>query len=89
MTISLTELVATAKNRWRVERSHEDLKGQLGLDHYEGRSFVGWHHHVTVALVCYAFLVAEKARLFFPRGRQVVSAQFARVRGLSVTSTTP
>jgi SRSO17 transposase len=66
MTISLTELVTTAKNRWRVERSYEDLKGQLGLDHYEGRSFVGWHHHVTVALVCYAFLVAEKARIFFP-----------------------
>lgn len=65
-TISLKQMVWTVKNRWRVERSYEDLKGQLGLDHYEGRSFIGWHHHVTVALVCYAFLVAERARSFPP-----------------------
>lgn len=65
-TLSVKQLVRTAKNRWRVERSYEDLKGQLGLDHYEGRSFIGWHHHVTVALACYAFLVAERASLFFP-----------------------
>lgn len=65
-TLSIKQLVRTVKNRWRVERSYEDLKGQLGLDHYEGRSFIGWHHHVTVALACYAFLVAEKARSFFP-----------------------
>ena len=36
------------------------------LDHYEGRSFIGWHHHVTAALVCNAFAVAEQARLFPP-----------------------
>lgn len=65
-TISLKELVKTLKNRWRVERSYQDLKGQLGLDHYEGRSFIGWHHHVTVALACHAFLVAELARSFPP-----------------------
>lgn len=64
--ISLKQMVRIVKNRWRVERSYEDLKGQLGLDHYEGRSFIGWHHHVTVALVCYAFLVAERARSFPP-----------------------
>ena len=63
---SLKDLVRTVKTRWRTERAYEDLKGQLGLDHYEGRSFVGWHHHVTVALVCYAFLVAERARSFSP-----------------------
>ena len=65
-TTSVKELVRTIKNRWRVERSYQDLKGQLGLDHYEGRSFIGWHHHVTVALACYAFLVAECARSFSP-----------------------
>lgn len=65
-THSVKQLVRTAKNRWRVERSYEDLKGQLGLDHYEGRSFIGWHHHVTVALACYAFLVAERAGAFSP-----------------------
>ncbi len=63
-TISLKGMVRTVKNRWRIERSYEDLKGQLGLDHYEGRSFIGWHHHVTVALTCYAFLVAERVRSF-------------------------
>jgi SRSO17 transposase len=60
------QLVRTFKERWRVERSYEDMKGELGFDHYEGRSFVGWHHHVTAVLVCYAFLVAEAVRSFPP-----------------------
>lgn len=63
------QLVRTFKSRWRIERSYQDLKGELGLDHYEGRSFVGWHHHVTVVLVCYAFLVAQHARSFPPSAR--------------------
>lgn len=63
------ELVRTFKSRWRIERSYEDLKGELGLDHYEGRSFVGWNHHVSVVLACYAFLVAEHARSFSPSAR--------------------
>jgi SRSO17 transposase len=63
---SLKQLVRTFKSRWRIERSYEDLKGELGLDHYEGRSFIGWHHHVTVVLACYAFLVAALARSFPP-----------------------
>lgn len=66
---SLKQLVRTFKSRWRIERSYQDLKGELGLDHYEGRSFVGWHHHVTVTLACYAFLVAELARSFPPSAR--------------------
>ena len=52
--------------RWRTERVYEDLKGELGLDHFEGRRFPGWHHHVSVALSCYAFIVAERARRFPP-----------------------
>jgi SRSO17 transposase len=51
-SISCVQLVRIFKSRWRIERSYEDLKGELGLDHYEGRSWVGWHHHVTVALAC-------------------------------------
>jgi len=66
-SIPLKEMIRTVKNRWRIERSYEDLKGEIGLDHYEGRSFIGWHHHVTVALVCYAYLVAEQARAFSPQ----------------------
>lgn len=63
---SCKQIVRTFKSRWRIERSYQDLKGELGLDHYEGRSFIGWHHHVTVVLACYAFLVAEHARSFSP-----------------------
>ena len=66
---SCKQLVRTFKSRWRIERSYEDLKGELGLDHYEGRSFIGWHHHVSVVLACYAFLVAEHARSFPPSAR--------------------
>ncbi len=62
--ISLQELVRITMQRWRTERGYEDLKGELGLDHYEGRRFRGWHHHISVALCCYAFVVAERHRIF-------------------------
>jgi len=68
--LSCKQMVRTVKSRWRIERSYEDLKGELGLDHYEGRSFVGWHHHVSVVLTCYAFLVAENVRSFPPSARR-------------------
>src|SRR5258708_30696696 len=67
---SRKQLVRITKERWRTERVYEDLKGELGLDHYEGRSFRGWHHHVTVVLCCYAFVLGERLRHFPPsRGR--------------------
>jgi SRSO17 transposase len=62
-------LVREVKQRWRTERTYEDLKGQLGIDHFEGRRFPGWHHHLSVALCCYAFIVAERARLSPPPTR--------------------
>ena len=62
--IPLQELVRITMQRWRTERAYEDLKGELGLDHYEGRRFRGWHHHISVALACYAFVVAERHRIF-------------------------
>jgi SRSO17 transposase len=61
---SLTELVRITMQRWRTERVYQDLKGELGFDHYEGRRFPGWHHHVSVALCCFAFVVAERHRIF-------------------------
>lgn len=73
--ISCKQLVRTFKERWRIERSYEDMKGELGLDHYEGRSFIGWHHHVSVVLACYAFLVAEHARSFPPSARRARHAR--------------
>lgn len=65
-------IIRLLKQRWRTERVYQDLKGELGLDHYEGRRYSGWHHHVSVALCCYAFVVAERSSLFFPppRGSQ-------------------
>lgn len=59
------ELIRLTMQRWRTERAYEDLKGELGLDHFEGRRWRGWHHHVSVALACFAFAVAERHR-FFP-----------------------
>ena len=60
------QLVHLLKERWRTERVYQDMKGELGLDHFEGRRFRGWHHHVTIAIATYAFLVAERARRFPP-----------------------
>jgi SRSO17 transposase len=63
------QLVDLVKEHCWTERVYEDLKGGLGLDHFEGRTYRGWHHHVTVALVCFAFIVAERARRAFPQRR--------------------
>ena len=62
--IPLEVLAALTMQRWRTERAYQDLKGQLGLDHYEGRRFPGWHHHISVVLACFAFAVAERHRIF-------------------------
>ena len=50
-----------------------EMKGELGLDHFEGRSYVGWHHHVSVAICRYAFVVTERMRQFLPSTRRHVS----------------
>ena len=69
--MSKKQIVRIVKERWRTERAYEELKGELGLDHFEGRSFPGWHHHISVVLSCYAFIVAERVRRFSPStGRQ-------------------
>lgn len=64
--ISRKQLVRVVMQRWRTERVYEDLKGELGFDHFEKRRFPGWHHHVSVALCCYAFIIAERVRHFPP-----------------------
>jgi SRSO17 transposase len=69
-TVTKKQLIRILKLRWRTERMYEDMKGQLGLDHFEGRRFRGWHHHVSAALCCYAFVVAEHARSFPPSARE-------------------
>jgi SRSO17 transposase len=57
----LRELVDTAKLRWRIERDFQDLKQEIGLDHYEGRGWCGFHHHAALSIAAYGFLVAERS----------------------------
>jgi SRSO17 transposase len=68
--MSKKKIVRLIKERYRTEQVYEELKGELGLDHFEGRSFPGWHHHVSVVLCAYAFLVAERSRGFPPSARR-------------------
>jgi SRSO17 transposase len=66
--VSLTALVRMAKHRWIIERDYEELKQELGLGHFEGRGWRGFHHHATLCLAAYGFLVAERNR-FSPSAR--------------------
>jgi SRSO17 transposase len=65
---SLKSLVKMAKHRWIIERDYEELKQELGLGHYEGRGWRGFHHHATLCIAAYGFLVSER-NLFFPSAR--------------------
>jgi SRSO17 transposase len=56
----LERLVSLAKLRWRVEHDYRELKDALGLDHFEGRSHRGWHHHVTLVSIAHGFLTLER-----------------------------
>ena len=58
----LTALVRLAKHRWIIERDYEELKQELGLGHYEGRRWRGFHHHATLCIAAYGFLVIERTR---------------------------
>ena len=57
---TLLDLVRLAKLRWRIEQDYRELKDALGLDHFEGRSFRGWHHHVTLVSMAHAFLTLQR-----------------------------
>ena len=58
----LKELVALAKHRWIIERDYQELKQELGLNQYEGRGWRGLHHHGTLCIAAYGFLVGERSR---------------------------
>lgn len=57
------ELIALIKLRWRIERDFQEMKDELGLDHFEGRGWRGFHHRGILCIAAYAFLAAERARL--------------------------
>ena len=65
-TLPMADLVRLAKLRWRIERDYQELKDELGLDHFEGRGWRGFHHHGALCIAAYAFLAAERARLSPP-----------------------
>ena len=61
--ISFERLVDFVKLRWRIERDYQDLKQEVGLGHYEGRGWRGFHHHATLCIAAYGFLIAEQATI--------------------------
>jgi SRSO17 transposase len=61
-TASLKALVQLAHQRWTIEQQYQELKDELGLDHFEGRSFPGWHRHVVLTALAYAWLQHERRR---------------------------
>lgn len=68
LNTSLKALVKMAKQRWIIERDYQELKQELGLGHFEGRNWLGFHHHATLCIAAYGFLVAERNR-FSPSAR--------------------
>lgn len=79
-TASLTQIVRLIHQRWAIEQQYQELKTELGLDHFEGRTFPGWHHHVVLTAITYNFLQAERRRarvhLTFPVIRGIVQEIF-------------
>ncbi len=65
-TTPIADLVRLAKLRWRIERDYQELKDELGLDHFEGRGWRGFHHHGALCIAAYAYLAAERARFSPP-----------------------
>jgi SRSO17 transposase len=61
--IGFARMVELAKLRWRIERDYQELKQELGLGHYEGRGWRGFHHHASLCMAAYGFLIAERVRI--------------------------
>ena len=61
--ISFRQLVDFAKLRWRIERDYQELKQEVGLGHYEGRGWRGFHHHATLCIAAYGFLISEQGMI--------------------------
>lgn len=83
-TTSLRTLVRFGKLRWRIERDYQELKGEIGLDHFEGRTWTGFHHHVALCAAAHAFLALRRA-LFPP----ALDTMDDRSRAPTSTSTAP
>ena len=73
---SVVELVTEAKRRWRIERDYQELKQEIGLGHYEGRGWRGFHHHATLCIAAYGFLISERSVIppSGPRSATIIQA---------------
>ena len=93
--ITFTHLVHVTKLRWRIERDYLELKQEIGLGHFEGRGWRGFHHHATLCIAAYGFLISERAA--FPPSQALVAGLFEatvlpenyKPRGASIANPTP
>lgn len=76
---SLADLVSTAKLRWRIERDYRELKQELGLGHYEGRGWRGFHHHASLCIAAYGFLISQRETIPPSAAAKAQSRQKPRV----------
>jgi SRSO17 transposase len=93
--VSWRRLVRLAQLRWRVAQNYQQLKEEVGLDHYEGRGWQGWHHHVTLVCLADAFLLWERRRLkktpvpTLPAARRCLPMVLIRMFGICPTCRRP
>jgi SRSO17 transposase len=92
--IAFAPMVDIAKLRWRIERDYQDLKQEIGLGHYEGRGWRGFHHHATLCIAAYGFLISERETIppsGPPRSRKLAATAVSnsyRPRGSAVAART-
>jgi SRSO17 transposase len=92
--ITFERLVDLAKLRWRIERDYQELKQELGLGHFEGRSWRGFHHHATLCIAAYGFLISERETI--PPSAPRIAARLSKLelpagyrpRGAALSNTT-
>jgi SRSO17 transposase len=83
VSTSLEEMVEAAGHRWKIEESFESAKGEVGLDHYEVRSFTGWYRHMTFALLALSLLRVTQSQLFPANDSSSMQAFKKKRKGLS------
>ncbi len=93
--MALANLIDLAKLRWRIERDYQELKQEIGLGHYEGRGWRGFHHHATLSIAAYGFLISERSLIppSGPRSATLLKAprlpKDYRPRGAAASTRTP
>ncbi|MGY4567213.1 hypothetical protein ACVWY5_000282 [Bradyrhizobium sp. USDA 3256] len=77
--VAFRTLVETAKLRWRIERDYQELKQEVGLGHFEGRGWRGFHHHATMCIAAYGFLISERETIPPSGARRAWPIPFTRL----------